>query len=113
MLIEKMDTFTLRLCCGDGATLIAWGKYSRELATMMFETCLRLVLFRNKRPVCCVLRDFEQCFVKASCTAGLSNHLSSDLVEAAFELERINTNHRNKTEVVLVRFITSYLRVVL
>jgi len=46
-----------------------------------------------------VLRVFELCFVQASCTTGWSIHLSSNLVEATFELERANMDYSNTIQI--------------
>ena len=75
---------------------------------MTFVLALREMLIRNATPLY-VLRDFEQRFVKASFTTGWSIHLSSSFVEAAFELGRINTNHRKILQSSLFVSITSHL----
>ena len=92
----------------DEAILEACGNHSRKLAAMMFVTCLRTFLSIKTRPLC-VPREFEQCFVNASCMTGWHIHLSSSTFEAAFELERLTSNYRNKSSVELLRFITSNL----
>ena len=99
---------TLDLKKKGGAILEACGNHSRKLAAMMFVTCLRTFLSIKTRPLC-VPREFEQCFVNASCMTGWHIHLSSSTFEAAFELERLTSNYRNKSSVELLRFITSNL----
>lgn len=74
----------------------------------MLAKCLSTVLFQSTVSLC-VPKDSEQCFVNANYMTGWSIHLSSNLVEVAFELATVNTDYCNKSAVRLVRFITSHL----